>query len=102
MIVMVLAPAIAASSPQSQIPTTLEDFFQPGSQPNGDVVYDSFISSHNCSNCHAVDGTTNLQIYNSWQGSMMAQAARDPLFDFDDDGDVDTRDLGELQIAIGE
>ncbi len=62
------------------VPTTLLDFFQPGSQPTGGVVYESFISSNNCKTCHEFDDETDLWIYSSWQGSMMAQAARDPLF----------------------
>ncbi|MEE9294250.1 MAG: multiheme c-type cytochrome [Phycisphaerae bacterium] len=62
------------------VPTTLEDFFQPGSQPSGEVLYETFVSSDKCRHCHDVDGSTDLLIYSQWQGSMMAQSARDPLF----------------------
>lgn len=62
------------------IATTLSDFFQPGSQPSGGVVYESFVSSTNCRGCHDTDTQNVLPIYSRWQGSMMAQAARDPLF----------------------
>lgn len=76
--------ALAGSEPQSQslVPTTLLDFFQPGSQPNGDVAYDEFVSSRNCRLCHEFepDQTTLTEVFAPWQGSMMAQAARDPLF----------------------
>lgn len=69
----------------SRIPTTLDDFFQPGSQPNGvgQVQYDFFRSSQNdCTACHTQDVTTHqeLAILPPWQGSMMAQSARDPVF----------------------
>lgn len=67
---------------QSRVSTTLEDFFQPGSQPNGAVTYDPFRASSNCRNCHAMDpkSKAELPVYGAWQGSMMGQAARDPLF----------------------
>lgn len=70
----------AARAGGGPAPTTLKDFFQGGSQPDGGVVYEPFTSSNKCRNCHAVDGATELFIYAQWQGSMMAQAARDPLF----------------------
>ncbi len=70
----------AANYLPTQVPTTLIDFFQPGSQPNGDL-YEEFVSSNNCMACHEIAfDDADLFIYSSWQGSMMAQAARDPLF----------------------
>jgi len=62
------------------LPTTLTDFFHPGSQPNGAVAYDSFRSSANCRYCHEANGTGTVAVFESWQGSMMAQASRDPVF----------------------
>jgi len=62
------------------LPTTIDDFFHPGSQPNGEVVYDTFRSSATCRFCHEADGTGTAAIFERWQGSMMAQSARDPIF----------------------
>ncbi len=65
----------------STAPTFLIDFFLPGSQPNGDVVYAEFVSSVTCKYCHELQpDASKTQIYAPWQGSMMAQAARDPIF----------------------
>ena len=66
----------------AQIPTTLDDFFLPGSQPSSpEVQYDPFRSSVICVSCHETDGTGQPNVViGPWQGSMMAQAARDPLF----------------------
>ncbi len=64
------------------IPTTLIDFFQPGSQPSGGVIYEPFLSSNGCAQCHefSVFGVEETVLYPKWQGSMHAQAARDPEF----------------------
>ena len=59
----------------SQVATTIEDFFLPGSQPlqSGDLG-----SPASCS-CH--DGyDINVEPHFNWEGSMMAQAMRDQLF----------------------
>jgi len=62
------------------LPSQLDAFFQPGSQPNPDL-YSGFISSSNCKGCHEFQpGSVPSVIFGPWQGSMMAQAARDPLF----------------------
>ena len=67
-----------------RVPTTLDDFFQPGSQPSNPetVEYDFFRDSTSCKLCHESDPILNedLPILAPWQGSMMGQAARDPLF----------------------
>ncbi len=68
------------SAEQTQVPTTIEDFFFGGSQPNTDVIYEAFRPSDNCAFCHEGDETVELLINSRWQGGMMAQAARDPLF----------------------
>ncbi len=76
-----LAGSAARTGGAPSILTTLEDFFLPGSQPSGDVVYDSFVTSNNCRVCHTQDADGDeSRIYSSWQGSVMAQAGRDPLF----------------------
>ena len=65
------------SPPQKGIvPTTINDFFFPGSQP---LESGTFANPDQCDNCHggydeAVEPTF------TWQGSMMAQAQRDPLY----------------------
>ncbi|NOT02929.1 MAG: hypothetical protein HOP29_20205 [Phycisphaerales bacterium] len=65
------------------LPATIHDFFFGGSQPTSGVVYEPFLTSVTCKQCHEVDKFDNnrpLVIYPKWQGSMMAQAGRDPLF----------------------
>jgi hypothetical protein len=58
------------------VPTTLNDFFLPGSQPNQSGQLET---PAKCDNCH---GGYNLDVEPAfnWRGSMMSQAARDPLF----------------------
>jgi hypothetical protein len=64
---------------QTQVPSTLDDFFQPGSQPSAEQ-YEAFRTSSNCVLCHEFQELEETVIFPPWQGSMMAQAARDPLF----------------------
>ncbi len=58
------------------VPTTINDFFFPGSQDNqsGNLEHPS-----KCDNCHGGYDTIVEPAYN-WRGSMMSQAARDPLY----------------------
>jgi hypothetical protein len=58
------------------VPTTLNDFFFPGSQPgqSGNLQHPG-----KCDNCHGGYDQSVEPAFN-WRGSMMAQAARDPLF----------------------
>jgi hypothetical protein len=69
---------------QTQVPTTEEDFFQPGSQPSPSDYDYIIVSRFNCYNCHAFDDDANptevVPPYNNWLTSMMAQSARDPVF----------------------
>ncbi len=84
-IVVLAALFGGASSAAAQVPTTLDNFFHPGTQPdtsNG-KNFDPFVSATNCSACHEVyEPSINKEypIYSRWAGSMMANAARDPLF----------------------
>jgi hypothetical protein len=66
--------SLLCSYSQSQVPTTMADFFLPGSQPleAGDL------SSPIGCNCHEFDDAVDP--YFNWEGSMMAQSMRDPLF----------------------
>jgi len=57
--------------------TTVDDFFQPGTQP-GDLLQ-PIVGSTDCAACHAF-GSPDEEPYHAWSGSMMAQAARDPIF----------------------
>jgi len=74
--IIIIALSGYSQGSRSFVPTTLNDFFLPGSQPNQSGTIDN---PDFCDNCH---GGYNLAVepaYN-WRGSMMAQAARDPLY----------------------
>src|SRR5436190_17164730 len=58
------------------IPTTLRDFFQPGTQPETLMV--PVFSAMDCTGCHS-DYAEDQEPWRRWSGSMMAQAARDPM-----------------------
>ena len=63
------------------ITATLNDFFQPGTQP-GDLNIE-VTEANQCRACHAgynPPETEDQETWHAWQGSMMAQSARDPLF----------------------
>ena len=75
------------------LPTTAEDFFQPGTQPRPDTPDETpfqefYTSFFNCLNCHAFDdeflgddGESHIVApYTTWVTSMMAQSARDPVW----------------------
>lgn len=59
------------------LPTTRLDFFEPGRQPL--ELTNDLVSATNCSFCHG-DYDEGNEPYNLWAASMMAQAARDPVF----------------------
>ena len=58
-------------------PSTIEDFFFPGSQ---DSESGTLESPDRCLSCH---GNYDIEVepFFNWSGSMMAQAARDPLYE---------------------
>ncbi len=58
------------------VATTLRDFHQPGTQPFG---AGSFEASTQCVTCHGGYNTA-VEPGHNFKGTMMAQAARDPLF----------------------
>ncbi|MGE5175532.1 MAG: FlgD immunoglobulin-like domain containing protein [Hyphomicrobiales bacterium] len=62
--------------PGGIVPTTLRDFEQPGTQP---LEAGTFQDHTACFTCHAGYDSA-VEPGHNWQGSMMAQAARDPLF----------------------
>jgi hypothetical protein len=57
--------------PKLFLNTTPADIFFPGTQPNN--LVDPLLLPVGCDVCH------NAPIYDTWQGSLMAQAGRDPL-----------------------
>lgn len=59
------------------IPTTLVDFFQPGTQPGALNVF--IVQSQSCAFCHG-RYEPEYEPYSQWAASMMAQSARDPIF----------------------
>ncbi|WP_455169260.1 T9SS type A sorting domain-containing protein [Aegicerativicinus sediminis] len=58
------------------VPTGIDDFFMPGSQPLESGVFDS---PNQCDNCHGGYDNATEPAFN-WRGSMMAHSMRDPLF----------------------
>lgn len=75
--------AETAGAPTALISTTRADFFVPGSQPN--PAMDAIIDPTRCGDCHSeyseeVPQPIEYEPWTGWQGSMMAQAGRDPVF----------------------
>lgn len=70
---------------RAQVPTTLDNFFMPGTQPDpsGGVDFAPFKLANECRVCHEIEASfedPGVPIYGRWAGSMMAHSARDPLF----------------------
>lgn len=65
-----------------QIPATLEDYFEPGTQEG--TLNIELISPFNCTFCHEFEDDGNpdqlVAPYDNWKSSLMAQAARDPVW----------------------
>jgi hypothetical protein len=72
-----LGIAIAAAPQALQVPTTLADFQQPGTQPLG--LLHPVYSSNACQGCHS-GYDPDQEPYERWSASMMAQSTRDPVF----------------------
>ncbi len=62
---------------QTQLPTTLRDFQQPGTQPG--MMVHPIEPATNCTGCHSGYDET-AEPYERWTASMMGQAGRDPIF----------------------
>jgi hypothetical protein len=72
----------AGGGTQQQVPTTIEDFFVPGTQPfNPDLPGspERIRSVNECQLCHGNYSVDHAPV-DTWKASMMAQATRDPLF----------------------
>lgn len=59
------------------LPTTLQDFFLDGTQP--DTLNHPIVDAQNCAICHGLYDEVH-EPFRTWAASMMGQAARDPLF----------------------
>lgn len=77
-----IACALAATYSLAQVPTSLVDFFLPGTQPDrtGGASFAPMRHSDHCRNCHDVYEPEEVPIYTRWAGSPMAHSARDPIF----------------------
>src|ERR1043166_2350057 len=71
---LVIGLLITSGLAQSPLNTTVNNFHLRGTQPLG--LTTNLQTSNSCSGCHSNAAT----IYNDWSGSLMSQAARDPLF----------------------
>jgi hypothetical protein len=71
-----ILPVCATLAMGATVPTTINDFFLPGSQPGQSGNLDT---PDKCDNCHGGYDAAVEPAFN-WRGSMMSQAARDPLF----------------------
>ncbi|MFQ5653700.1 MAG: hypothetical protein ACE5GW_03090 [Planctomycetota bacterium] len=70
------APA-SGQAPPAIVDTTINDFFQPGTQP--ETLNEPVIAGAACTLCHASFDPETAP-YDRWSVSIMAQAGRDPLF----------------------
>lgn len=61
----------------TQVPTTLEDFFLDGTQP--ETLNHPVVDATACATCHGLYDEVH-EPWTNWTASMMGQAARDPLF----------------------
>jgi hypothetical protein len=67
--------------PNARVPTTLADYFLPGTQPNW--ITNTITAYFECQGCHSEEYNPReplAEAVPNWKGSTMAQAARDPLF----------------------
>ena len=66
----------------AQAPTGLNDFFLPGTQPDdsGGVDFTPILHSRECVGCHEIYDPVEVPVYTRWSASLMANSARDPLF----------------------
>jgi hypothetical protein len=69
--------AVAAAASPTPVASTREDFRLPGTQPL--AIADDISTPDQCSTCHSNYGSPQVEPFLNWQGSMMAQAGRDPM-----------------------
>ncbi len=76
--VVLMAGTALATNP-IPLPTTVNDFYSPGTQPN--MLLDGLVSYEDlCKFCHAGYDPAIQQEPGRWRGSMHAHAAKDPVF----------------------
>jgi hypothetical protein len=78
LIAVLLASGAHAAAPWWQVSAAL-DYTPHGTQPG---LSHALLSSDNCANCHANSGGSEAAYFpwDTWAGSMMANATRDPVF----------------------
>jgi hypothetical protein len=74
---LILLPIVSAGALATAVGTSLNDFFQPGTQPQTLTV--PIDSAQTCSACHG-SFDYDTEPLSRWSASMMAQSARDPMF----------------------
>ena len=77
MMLALFCACMAASVFALPVPTTINDFHLPGSQPNQSGTFNN---PDQCDNCHGGYDEQAVEPAYNWRGSMMSQAMRDPLF----------------------
>ncbi len=75
--VLAIGGAAAGVAVFATVPTTLVDYFGPGTQPT--EINDYMLGAVECMSCHGNFNPTT-EPYRPWAASMMGQAARDPIF----------------------
>jgi hypothetical protein len=70
--VMTIAASLALGAPAQA------EVFLPGTQPKENDIRISKVKL--CKTCHTKTGDENSEPYKTWQGGMMAQASRDPVY----------------------
>ncbi|MAF66566.1 MAG: hypothetical protein CMJ84_13030 [Planctomycetes bacterium] len=78
LLAVLLACALAATALAAVFDMTLRDFVISGTHA-GQVGPGVILDSNSCVSCHGTYDTENSP-YDTWEGSLMAQAGRDPLF----------------------
>lgn len=82
-VIFVIVASAQTHTLAQQVPTTLEDFFLPGTQPNS-LNSPIIPSSQSCVLCHGGYSNEDPLVephapYELWKASLMSQASRDPL-----------------------
>ncbi|MBI1825787.1 MAG: hypothetical protein HYR83_05320 [Planctomycetes bacterium] len=81
--VSIISLSLPAAIFAAPLPTTLDNFFMKGTQPDPTgAIVKPIRTASNCRNCHETPDPSDpgYPIYSRWQGSMMANAFRDPVF----------------------
>jgi hypothetical protein len=87
MLTLVVATGLStslATADQTQLPTTAEDFFQPGTPTMPTGFQEFSVAYLSCSTCHSFSDDDNpdeiTAPLDNWAMSLMAHAMRDPVF----------------------